>query len=601
VANFWEDVARWAQKPQSVLSGATLGTLRSLGLSDPNSQFMPGASNFLSGALEGNKHQILPQDFYREATGHDKPNFIEKALIELPLNVGYDPFILAGPAGKAVGLGGEAVGLGAKGAQAASALSKSGKAAEAIAKGAEAAKTGEEALTAGQKTGRALQTVTNLARGKDLGTAAPDFMRGMDASARAARGAQRLAGLTYQGNLATHGQNLQAALPAGLGMELGGNLAGRVLGPAAEYLGPKLAPEGSALAKYMEGRALGQKLGMDMPGRERYTNWMEGLPNQGATEGNLGRLGEDVKSAYFGETATDPVKAAAARRLAEATTPREAAGAAIQGGANELAKAAPPTNASPFSVPASVRTGPGTYGEMPSGMTINPQPARGLQQTVPWAPSTEPDPFGEALFGRQAQEGAQLFDPRQLAPGRMAPGPGGPGTQMEFPRTLGQGSQFNEPTYGPQTEFGPTPPGQPPQGMQPPGPPPQAIGRAAQNRVLPNKRYIPGTPGPVGTPGPEISGPSALDFRPSNAGAPWEGAMPQTMGPSALGPNAVNPEIPPWLKSATQSPGFNMTGNLPEAASGNQIIMAIQEALQRGIPMNEVYRAILGHQFPGRI
>jgi hypothetical protein len=512
MANFWDLLGAGIQKPQSMLSGSTLGGLRWLGLADPNSKYESGATNPISGLWAGTKDSIKPHDIVNEMAGDPTPGLLQK-IIGTTSDVIYDPLLALGGAAKVGELG------------------------EGAAKVAD--------VLGGAKLGKYIENPSTLQK--------------------IAAGAARAGARTYEGTLASENNDPIKGFMLG---QLGAG-AGKGIGKVGDYVG-KYAPEGSKLAEYMQGRAAAKALGTGSPAEEA------------AFLGDPTIKGADEATA---------AKAAATRRLAEATTPRQAAEAAV---------ATLPPEATPFGIPASVKTGPGTYGELPGPMTINPQ-QQGLQQTVPWAPSTEPDPFGEALFSRQGQEGAQLFDPRALSPGQMAPPSGGGPSQLEFPGTLGgtvgAPTPFSEPSFGPQSE----------------------LSQAAQRRVMPNKRYIPGQPtgpvgnqgqmlgpelggGPVGNAGPpEISaGNVAQDFRPANAGQPWQGAMPGPMSDVPLGPTQQNPAIPPWLQQQAPQSGSAFQSPLSQGASGSDIVKAIQEALQQGVPMSDVYRTIMRQQFPGR-
>src|SRR4051812_14357815 len=142
MAGIWDLISGGAQKAQSLASGATLGALRDLKVTNPNSTWRPEIQDPWSGFKAGLHNEILPQEFSREITGHDKPSMAEQLLLELPLNVGYDPLLALGAAGK-VGM------LGTKGVEGAGLVSKLLKGTKAVELFGGAEKASEAARLAG--------------------------------------------------------------------------------------------------------------------------------------------------------------------------------------------------------------------------------------------------------------------------------------------------------------------------------------------------------------------------------------------------------------------------------------------------------------------
>jgi len=103
-----DDLQNIIQKPQSVLMGGLMGTLRAGGFLDKESQYHQSAQNPLTGLLEGWKGEISPHDLLNEGAGTSgQPNFARQAMNTIA-DVTVDPLMLVGPIAKSGALGAKA-------------------------------------------------------------------------------------------------------------------------------------------------------------------------------------------------------------------------------------------------------------------------------------------------------------------------------------------------------------------------------------------------------------------------------------------------------------------------------------------------------------
>jgi hypothetical protein len=120
------ELARMLQKPQSIMTGAMLGSMRGLGL--PTTNYFGEASNPLSGAIAGAKNPIRPSNVVDFNPNDNNTNSLLQKLANTSLDIAVDPLTMAGPIARGTGLGAKLAEAGKLGALAGAAVEGAGTA-----------------------------------------------------------------------------------------------------------------------------------------------------------------------------------------------------------------------------------------------------------------------------------------------------------------------------------------------------------------------------------------------------------------------------------------------------------------------------------------
>jgi len=235
-----EALGRAIQKPQSMFSGGILGLSRVLGTMDPDSPYLSGASNPLTGLLEGWKQEIHPHDLLNEAAGNEDNSNWGRKIANTAFDITVDPLMFAGPAVKGGLLGSKAAGLG-------EAALSAGKLGEGVG-------TGSKLLDAAARFGRRTYQGT-LATGDPLSGAGLGQLMGIGEN-QLAKLLPKIGTRAVEGALTDTADDIPSAI-----RELGpGPIRGRMPGFSGTT-----APEGEVITPEVVRRALGQSTQQALP------------------------------------------------------------------------------------------------------------------------------------------------------------------------------------------------------------------------------------------------------------------------------------------------------------------------------------------------